>query len=160
MSRGSGALLSSPAPLFPGGSVDSIIVNDQVSVPAEAIRFRAVLAGGPGGQNVNKVASKVELRVELNLIEGLDEGSAARLVNAIRNQLDADGRWIVVSSATRDQGRNLDDARMKIRLAIEKALVVPKVRRATRPSKASKTRRLDAKKLTGDKKRERSGGWE
>lgn len=73
------------------GSID---VQAGVAVPEGAIRMKAVRSGGPGGQNVNKVASKVELRIDLDRIEGLDEGARQRLREAVRNQLDAEGRWI------------------------------------------------------------------
>lgn len=140
--------------------VESIVINERVRVPAEALSFRAVRSGGPGGQNVNKVASKVELRVALERIEGLAAAATARLRNLVRHQLDAEGRWMVISERTRDQSRNLEDARSKIQQAIEKALIAPKTRRPTKPTHASKTRRLEAKKHEGEKKRSRRGSWE
>jgi ribosome-associated protein len=140
--------------------VEAILLEDKVRVPAEAIAFRAVRSGGPGGQNVNKVSSKVELRVELALIEGLDAASEARLRFALRNQLDADGRWIVTSDLHRDQLRNLEEARAKVAQALARCLVAPKPRHATRPTRASQVRRVDAKKREGAKKKDRRGGWE
>ena len=71
--------------------VEPIEVRPGVLVPAEAMSFRAVRAGGPGGQNVNKVASKVELTVDLGRIQGLDPSAAARLHAACRHSLDAEG---------------------------------------------------------------------
>lgn len=140
--------------------MDPIVVTDQVRVPGDALSFKAVRSGGPGGQNVNKVSSKVELRVDLEAIQGLDPASRDRLGHAIRNQLDAEGRWIVVSDRTRDQPLNLEDAREKIRLALLRCLVAPRPRVPTRPTRASQARRVEAKKRTGTRKRERSGGWE
>lgn len=140
--------------------MDAILVDGQLRVPAEALAFRAVRSGGPGGQNVNKVSSKVELRVDLERVEGLEDDARQRLLAAIRNQLDADGRWIVTSDLTRDQSRNLDDAREKIRAALAKAHVAPRARHATRPTHASQIRRVDAKKREGAKKRERKGSWD
>ena len=140
--------------------MDPIVVEGPVQVPAEAIAFRAVRSGGPGGQNVNKVSSKVELRIDLERIEGLEDAARQRLLAAIRNQLDAEGRWIVVSDLTRDQPRNLEDARQKVRAALARALIAPRPRRATRPTKASQVRRVEAKKRTGERKRERKGGWD
>lgn len=134
---------------------EPIFITDQVRIPAEAIRMKAVRSGGPGGQNVNKVASKVELRVDLSQIEGLDEGAMLRLRGRIRNQLDAEGLWIVTSSRTRDQAANLEDARAKIQAIIAEAMKAPVIRRSTRPTRGSQIRRVEAKKAVGQRKQAR-----
>jgi ribosome-associated protein len=139
---------------------DPIQVTTSVRIPAEAIRFKAVRAGGAGGQNVNKVSSKVELRIDLGAIEGLPEDALARLQAAQRNRLDAEGLWMVVSDRTRDQLKNLEDAREKVTDAVRAALIRPIPRRATRPTKGSKERRLDSKKRASATKQGRRGGFE
>ena len=140
---------------------EPIDILGKVAVPARAIQVKAVRSGGPGGQNVNKVASKVELRIDLDGIDGLDEGALQRLKDAVRNQIDAEGRWIVVSSLTRDQILNLEDARAKVVRTIERCLQAPRHRTPTRPTRASQHRRLASKKRTAGIKQGRRGeGWE
>jgi ribosome-associated protein len=136
---------------------EPIVVRPGVVVPADALSFHAVRSGGPGGQNVNKVASKVELRVDLALVQGLDGGARARLRAACATQLDAEGRLLVTSQRTRDQRLNLEDARDKVRALVARALVRPRPRRATRPTRGSVQRRLSDKKHRSQTKSGRRG---
>ncbi len=138
--------------------IEPIVIRAGVVVPSEALSFRAVRASGPGGQNVNKVSSKVELRVDLRLVAGLDEGARARLRALCATSVDAEGRLVVVSQITRDQRRNLDDARDKVRVLVERAMVRPRPRRATRPTRGSVERRLTDKKRRSQIKSNRRDG--
>ena len=135
--------------------MDAIAVTDFVRVPASALTMRAVRASGPGGQNVNKVASKVDLRVDLDAIEGLADSARARLRTLAGRRLDADGRLQITSQVTRDQTRNLEDAREKVRALVAAAMREPKRRRPSRPSAGARERRIESKKLRAAVKRSR-----
>ena len=135
--------------------MEPLAVNGRIVIPARELSFRAVRARGPGGQNVNKVSSRVELRFDLEHTGALEPAVRSRLIGLARHRIDADGMLVIESQATRDQSRNLEDARQRLAELIRRALVVPKTRTATRPTRASKRRRLEHKRQAGAKKRER-----
>ena len=135
---------------------EPIVVTDTVRIPGHALSMRAVRASGPGGQNVNRVATKVILEVGIEAIEGLTDEQNARLRVLARRRLDARGRLVVTSQATRTQARNLEDARDKIRGLVRAALTRPRRRRPTAPSRAAEERRIAEKKHHGKTKRLRT----
>jgi ribosome-associated protein len=136
--------------------IEAIVITDVVRVPPGALSVRAVRASGPGGPNVNKVATKIDLRVDLDGVEGLSDAVRARLRLLARNRLDAEGRLVVTSQATRNQARNLEDARARVADLLRAALAAPRRRVRTRPTAGARRRRLDDKKLRGTVKRWRA----
>lgn len=127
-----------------------------VIIPQRELSWGAVRASGPGGQNVNKVASKVELRFAFEDSTALGPAVKARLRVLAKNRLDAEGRILVVSQLTRNQPQNLNDARTRLAALVAQALVTPKRRRATRPSLAAKKARAKDKRATSIKKQSRA----
>lgn len=134
---------------------DPIYIGRGVVVPGNAIEVHAVRASGPGGQNVNKVASKIEMRVDLAQIQGMDPDSRRRLLEIVGKRVNDEGRLVVTSQLTRDQHRNLEDAREKVRRWIAQALVPARRRVPTRQTPTSHARRLDAKRRRSQMKRMR-----
>ncbi len=123
-----------------------LYIDPRVTLPGGDLSWTAVRSGGPGGQNVNKVASKVELRFDLPGTRALGVEVKARLRTIAAGKLDAEGRILLTSQRTRDQVKNLADAREKLAELIRRALFVPKPRRPTKPSRGSKERRLEGKR--------------
>jgi len=131
---------------------DAIFVRKGVIVPGDAIEMRASRSSGPGGQNVNKIASKVELRVDLERVQGIDPEGRRRLHSLVRRRLDSDGHLLVTSQLTRNQFRNLEDAREKVRKWILKAIDPPRKRIPTLPGRGSQERRLSEKHRNAETK--------
>jgi ribosome-associated protein len=133
---------------------EAIDVAPGVRVPPSAIDARSVRASGPGGQNVNKVASKVELSVDLDGIEGLGADARARLEELARRRI-VDGRLRVTAQQSRDRTRNLESAREKVKELVLRALPTPKRRKKTAPGAGARARRLEQKHHHADVKASR-----
>lgn len=129
-----------------------LTVNDKITIPGSDLEWAAVKASGPGGQNVNKVNSKIELTFDFEGTVALSDKARDRLREIAKGALDAEGRILVKSEKTRDQAKNLNDAREKLKAMILKSLEVPKVRKPTKVSKAAKMKRVETKKKVAKKK--------
>jgi ribosome-associated protein len=127
-----------------------------VTIPARCLAWTSSRSSGPGGQNVNRVATKVDLRFDFARCSALSPEVKQRLKESYRRRLDAEGRLVVVSQRTRDRARNLQDALGRLAALIRAALVKPKTRKPTRPTRASQERRLADKKRVAERKKRRA----
>ena len=125
-------------------------------IPEDELQERFVRASGPGGQNVNKVATAVELRFDVAGSPSLPEAVRGRLLARRDRRMTDEGVLVINAQRFRTQERNRQDARERLAAFIETGLHAPKPRIATRPSRAAKQRRLDAKRRSGTIKRGRS----
>ena len=130
-----------------------LVVNERISIPLDEFRFEFSRSGGPGGQNVNKVHSRAVLRWKPAESPSLPEPVRARLLEAVRPRLTAEGELLIGSQRTRDQGRNVQDCLDKLRILVDSACHPPKPRRPTRPTLASKRRRVEGKARRSEAKR-------
>ncbi len=130
-------------------------ITPTLSIPDNELTITFVRASGPGGQNVNKVATAVQLRFNVRNSPSLAEDVKARLVKLAGNRMTQDGVLVIEAKRYRSQEQNRSDAELRLTVLIQKALIMPKRRRPTRPTAASRVRRVQAKKIRAEIKRQR-----
>jgi ribosome-associated protein len=139
----------------------ALFITPQIVIGDEELEWKFVRSSGPGGQNVNKVSSAVQLRFLLGKNHSLPPAARQRLHRIAGQKLVADDSILIAARTTRSQEQNRREAQAKLVAMIRQALVEPKIRRKTRPSRASKERRIETKKKRGSTKRERQGArWD
>ena len=134
-----------------------IPIDDNLAIPDEEVTYATSRSGGPGGQNVNKLETRVTLRFDLAGSGALSEEQKARLRERLATRITRDGILQVTSQRHRSQGANREAAGARFAELLRENLREETPRRKTRPSRAAKARRLDAKRRQGRRKRERSG---
>ena len=127
-------------------------VTEAIAIPDAELSWTYARSGGPGGQNVNKVASKAVLRWAMADSPSVPPAVKHRLRAAHPSYVTADGELLVTSEKYRDQGRNREDCLTKLAAMVRRAATPPNPRRPTKPTKGSKTRRLAAKKRQAERK--------
>ena len=132
-----------------------LVVDASLEIPRSELSFRASRAGGPGGQHVNTSSTRVELLWDLERSRAIDAEQRERLRDKLAARIDADGNVRVVASANRSQLRNREEAEIRLATLIRRALLVPKARKKTRPSRGSVEKRLRAKKEHSRRKQNR-----
>jgi len=132
-----------------------LVVNESLSIPRSELDVRVSRASGAGGQHVNKTSSRVEIFWNVKSSGALSDEQRERLLRRLASRLTSEGSLRIVASDMRSQLRNRGIAEERLVEMVRSALVVPKKRRATRPTRASKEARLDEKKRQSSKKKER-----
>jgi ribosome-associated protein len=135
-------------------------ISEQVAIPDEELEWKFIRSSGPGGQNVNKVASAVQLRFLLPRNTSISASAKHRLRRLAGQRLVDDGTILISARDERSQEQNRRAALERLADLVRAALIEPKIRRKTRPTRASKERRIESKKRRSSIKRERGGGWD
>jgi ribosome-associated protein len=135
-------------------------VNEQITIPAAELQTSFARSAGPGGQNVNKVNTKAVLRWAVRNSESLPPAVRGRFLARYANRVNNEGELVLSSDEHREQARNLNACREKLRAMILSVLKPPRRRVKTKPTRASVERRIVSKQRRGDKKRSRRGGFE
>ncbi len=136
-------------------SDNSLVISADLRIPLSELRYRTSRSGGPGGQHVNTSSTRVEVIWDVAGSPSLSPEQRSRLLQRLATRLDTEGQLRLVSSGTRSQLRNKDDVTDRLRSTVAAALLVPKKRKPTKPSRAAKAARLEAKRKRAATKRQR-----
>ncbi|MBK6489727.1 MAG: aminoacyl-tRNA hydrolase [Gemmatimonadetes bacterium] len=134
---------------------DDVVIDARHVIPRAELSARASRAGGAGGQHVNTSSTRVELLWDPATSRALTDIERARVLEKLAARLDAEGRVRIVASDTRSQKQNRVLAEVRLAELVARALVVPRIRKKTRPTRASTERRLETKKRESQKKQDR-----
>lgn len=137
-----------------------IRVTDQISLDESELQESFVRASGPGGQNVNKVSSAVQLRFDARRSPSLPNDVAIRLMALAGKRLTRDGVLVIIAQRHRTQERNREDARERLCDLIRQAAIKPQIRRATKPTRASQQKRVEGKKIRSNIKKMRKSSFD
>ncbi len=137
---------------------DDLLITNDIRIPRAELEYRFVRSRGPGGQNVNRVSTQVELLFDVAGSPSLPEDRRARVRERLANLIDSRGVLHLASQETRSQWRNREDVTARFVDLLRGALRERKARRPTRPTAAARERRLESKRRRADVKRGRSGG--
>lgn len=132
--------------------MDALVINSELTIPAQYLNAEAVRSSGPGGQNVNKLSTKVVLTFDLDGCPLLSDDVKVRLRELIGKRTNKDSQPVITSQKTRYRERNLEAARQKLANLIRQALVLPVERKETKPTNTSKEKRLEKKRQRSRKK--------
>jgi len=136
-----------------------ILINERLALPAAELQFRFSAGGGPGGQHVNKTASRVTLLFDVAGSPTLDEDTRARLLDRLTGRLNRQGVLHIDVQESRSQWQNRETAVARLQSVLAEALAEQAPRRPTRPSRAARAERLEDKRRRSAVKRERRRGW-
>jgi len=134
---------------------ESLTITSEISIPRSELTYRATRSGGPGGQHVNTSSTRIELLWDLSGSRAVSDEQRERLRTKLAARLDGDGMVRVVASDRRSQQQNRAAADERLSALVRHALHVPKKRRKTKPPAAAKEKRIKAKKLRSERKRDR-----